>query len=427
MKSLFLQLFYGTGEELFGTIRSFFITVLAARFLTLEDYGIFALAISIRAILFSINQMGLDRYVIANFDESDQHKKSLITIIQLKIFLALFTIITTITFLGFKYTGGFNYQTLCYTIIIVSIVFCPFDIYFYLNKAKRTNQGNSKAKLMMLIFALLSRLVLIDQNSTLIIHSLLILFDYLVLYFVVWMNNRSLNQLHISSLFKFDLLKIKEVLIFSLPLGLASFLFILKNRVDLFLIAKYLSLEDVGIYSSFSNLYMLSTLGLTVMTVVLLPYYKNKKLNRDEISTVFSSLLIIYSMFVAVIILILGDEILLLIFGKKYLAAINLLKTSTLSLFLLGLGAIRTMHLISKKQTLLLFKIQIIIVSIIIVLLTIFIPKYGLKGAVYVMIIGQFSSSILINLVWKETRELLKLQFDSLRFYTHINKLSKTI
>lgn len=427
MKSLFLQLFYGTGEELFGTIRSFFITVLAARFLTLEDYGIFALAISTRAILFSINQMGLDRYVIANFDESDQHKKSLITIIQLKIFLALFTIITTITFIGFKYTGGFNYETLCYTIIIGSIVFCPFDIYFYLNKAKRKNQGNSKAKLIMLIFALLSRLVFINQNSTLIIHSLFILFDYLVLYLVIWMNNRSVNQLHISSLFKFDILIIKEVLIFSLPLGLASFLFILKNRVDMFLIAKYLSLEDVGIYSSFSNLYMLSTLGLTIMTVVLLPYYKNKKLNRDEISTAFSSLLIIYSMFVAVIVLVLGDEILLLIFGKKYLAAINLLKTSTVSLFLLGLGAIRTMHLISKKKTLLLFKIQIIIVSIIIVLLTIFIPKYGLKGAVYVMIIGQFSSSILINLVWKETRELLKLQFNSLRFYTHINKLAKKI
>jgi O-antigen/teichoic acid export membrane protein len=172
---------------------------------------------------------------------------------------------------------------------------------------------------------------------------------------------------------------------------------------------------------------MLSTLGLTVMTVVLLPYYKNKKLNRYEISTAFSSLLIIYSMFVAVIVLILGDEILLLIFGKKYLAAINLFKTSMLSLFLLGLGAIRTMYLISKKKTFLLFKIQIIIVSIIITLLTIFIPKYGLKGAVYVMIIGQFISSILINLVWKETRSLLKLQFNSLLFYTHINKLSKTI
>ncbi len=179
---------------------------------------------------------------------------------------------------------------------------------------------------------------------------------------------------------------LKPSLLFALPLIPFSFLFFLENRIDNFALEYFMSLEEVGIYGILISIVGLCKLVLGAVDNGIRPYlYSLLKRNVKSENHTFNSLRLLYidiGLLSMSGVIAIGLNLNLFTDNPKYLEIEKYVVAASIAMIPFILYRFLGLILVYHKKSIDLSKVAFVKVLIVGLLLFIFIPLYGIYGAI---------------------------------------------
>ena len=407
--------FMSTGVGTFFEIALGFISLLIAiRFISAEDFGIFVLIQLISMLLVILSNLLLENITITKFiaDADDRQKGQIVnTAISCKLILSVFF---TAAILLAKPLVSVLLKTneLTYMIVYIAMFYLLSNFYdvfqrmlqgFHLyNKMAFAQIINSLLKVcLVVVFLVVLKMGLIGLiYAFLISFAVSILFQYI---FIPVKKHFALNKDIFSKMFKFGF-----------PLGLNSILTFIFTKVDSFMIAAMISPLGVAYYDVASkipdNMRRMYIAFQSVFFPNMSELYSKKKYKEAEAVLNNSLRLVSFGIiFAAFLILLFHKEIIRLVFSERYMKGAPALPLLMLTLGIGLVGNIMGMSLIALGQSDKPVKINFFNAVTNVLGNMIMIPIFGFMGAVYATLLSRSVTNPLI--VYFLKRSNLKINF----------------
>ncbi len=369
--------------------------LLIARNLGPEKFGIFEYLYSFVGIFFLVADFGISSVLIREYQQRDDKNKYLSNAFSLKLILSLvFAIISIVFFPLARKVDGFW----LYLLIVLFYVFSHLENLFesYFLAIQKTEK----------------RFIFNFVNSFLIF---LVIFIGLKVYkniFVVVIAYLLGMVLGLISAYLVFLLEKREKLTFDLSLaqyylknGLALSLFGVLGYVffgmDKIFLAHLRSLNEVAFYSTASRIIGALMFIPSLFGASFFPYLAQKAIEKDSKIRIFKRFykLILLSLIagfcLAIVIYFFSSWLILFLFGKNYLPAVDVLRVLVWILVFLFPVVLLDLILISYHKQWLDFGITLIPAIINLILNFMFIPLWGMIGAALASIFSQILNFIL--------------------------------
>lgn len=392
-----------------------FTSILIARFLGTEGFGLYNLGLSINVLMnvftnFGLTQ-GIVKYSIKNQTEHNIQKvKGVIFSSLLFSLLLCFATLAVQIFYADEVSQLFFQNDSLSSVLIIFALSVPFNTLYALPASFA--QSFKKIKYLSLV------LNIIRPVSFLLLILVVIALNY-DLNFVLYAN---LLSTIITAAFSFYLIKnyfpeffipkikaifeLKPLISFSYKTMFTGFLSILMIKIDRLMIGYFTSSSDVGIYSAAANLAINVTFFLTPFAMIFSPisvelFHKN---NFAELNKAFKNVtrwLLIFTMPIFFIFSGYAPELLML-FGKDYsIGAVVLILISFAELINVSTGPVGILLKMSGHQGKDM-AISVLVLVINSLLNFIMIPIYGMIGAAIATGIAIIvTHSLRLYLVWK--------------------------
>lgn len=378
-----------------------------ARYLGPHDFGIINYATAFIAFFVFLPNLGLDQIVVRELSKNPESYNKLLGTAFLMKLLGACIALSLIFFISIITLQNEPLTQLVIWVIALSYLFQAFDVIDFYYQAK-----------------ILSKYVVIGRDLAFIISSIIkivfILNHYELIYFV-WITvldvalsavffviiYQKLNQS--ISHWRFDFLVVKELLTYSWPLMLSSFLITIHTNVDQIMIEHFLDKTEVGVYAAALRLSNCWLFVPSIIVSTLLPYYV--KLRQQNPLSYQENLIRLYSFmfwigtFVSIVTFVFGERIILLLYGEAYGDAYQALVLNIWSGIFISQAVARGIWMVSENlQTYRLYN-NIIAVIINIAGNIILIPKYGISGAAFSTLMTQMLGTWLMPFLWKPLRK----------------------
>jgi O-antigen/teichoic acid export membrane protein len=193
---------------------------------------------------------------------------------------------------------------------------------------------------------------------------------------MIWFNRKYL-------VFKFSWQHAKELLQYGLPLIPTALSVIILQLADRYTIRYFVDLEAVAIYSIGYKIGSVVNLVLAPFSIAW-PQFAFTTMNKPDARKVYRDVLtylLMGSIFIALITFVFRNQLIALVSPDSYQAAANIVPLITISMILYGINPILTLGPKIKKHTKPLAWMAITTTLINIILLFVFIPIQGIKGA----------------------------------------------
>lgn len=202
----------------------------------------------------------------------------------------------------------------------------------------------------------------------------------------------------------------KDALKFGVPLIphiLGAFLLLMADRA---IISSELGLSEAGVYMVAAQLAMAMSIMLEAVNKAFSPWlFERLKRNNDTEKRQVVKFSYWYSgflLFIALIALIIGDEILAIIAGDKYSAAGKVVGWLFLAQAFRGIYFLFTNYIFFSKKTASIAKITIVFGVFHIALLYYFVNQFGIKGAAFALCISML---LQVFATWYTASKLVKM------------------
>lgn len=379
-------------------ILGIFLLPIYTRFLTPIDYGILALYVAFGQIFTNIISLGLDtanfRYFFKDKNKSGDFKVTNSTNLVILIILL---------FIGF----GFTYFTLDFfedfvfkkkiskNVILISYIFASlFRVYQYFFRLLIAQERS-------LLFALLQVLYFIIGNTASLILIIFFSFNYmgkiygdLLSVFLSLVLSIYLQRKYIGILFSIN--KAKRSFKFALPLTPNKVMGSIQTNADKYIISIYRNLSELGIYELSQRLSNLNRLFVDNVFRAWQPYfYNNINKNNDIIIDIYCKIIFFLSIFYLSFIFF-SEEIVYILTTPDFYQATYLMPLIICSMFFsITSAAIYSVQIMYSERTKYIIPITFLEIVINVSLNIVFIPLFGIFGA----IISLLASSIFSSLV----------------------------
>jgi len=223
---------------------------------------------------------------------------------------------------------------------------------------------------------------------------------------IIFINVTSLRYLKKEKLLngKFDITKLKEMVLFGAPFLMFDFSTIILNLSDRFFIEHFLGISETGIYGIGSLVGSLVLIGINSLLNVFRPIiyektssYAQEKPSLRKISTQYLITLLIITLF---LVLVLNKIIFLYFIDAKFYASQEIVWTIACGFFFWGLHSFYLSYFIFEKKTKTIFIVSILSIFLNLVLNYIMIPKFGVIGAGYATLATYFLGGIIVYLLF---------------------------
>ena len=382
IQTIFKNMSWLLVSQIIASICGFVWTVLMARYLGVNNYGILGFAVSITGILGVIDDLGINFYVIRQISTDNKTApKYLGNSLLLKIIFAAIKFILTFIILILLKTEEF-------TIFITILFSLEMTIKAYINSLNGAFQAFENTKfqgigitlmntttLLFILISIYADLGLLGVSISYIIANLI---TFIYSYYV-------LNKHITKPKFKFDWDFCKKITLYSLPFAISGMLYIIYYSIDMVMISKLVGDYANGIYNATYKLIAVLNLFYSVYTAVIFPvmskFYKNDKkllVTSFEKSVKYLMLVMIP---LAIGTMFYSLNIIQLIYGNQYDAAASVLSILIWTVCLLFFsGAANTLLNASHKETTV-TKIYAIAAVFNIALNFVMIPYFSYNGA----------------------------------------------
>lgn len=378
------------GGEIFYKFSSFIILFFLARILAVRETGIYLLAFAFAGIFILIADLGLNTLIMKEISR-DKTKTIdyLSNILGIKLCSSFFALII-ITILSL-----FLYRDSYLIIIIISIslfldqVAGTYGSIFIANRQIRFKLfAGITTKLLLISLTLAVLFAGFGLKWVASIQLLCSIYLLSISSLIVW---HRITHFKIS----FDFAFWRRILNKALPFLIIWILFGIYFRIDMIMISKIKTLEDVGLYGAAYKIFEATLMIGAVLLPVILPIASklfHEKANLADFYKKIQKNVGLITPLISVIFIIFANKITLFIYGHKFIAASFVLRLLSLVIpFYISSRLIGTI-LISMDRERIVSAITIFGVLLNIILNLLLIPPYGMTGAAVATISSEIAT-----------------------------------
>lgn len=316
-----------------GMFFGFLVGIQLARYLGIEEYGIYSTVMAIVSIFMIPTEMGLPRLLTREVARDISHEKSEAKeILRWSIIQVIKASLLTTAVLGLYYYFSFNDKIgrpLLYASMLIPLT-------AFLNIYCATLRG--------LHFVVLSQVF--DTIIRYTIYSLLLFFCFLwwgsisaseafllaalsitlPLVLSIFFISRKFGKIFSEKINKINSIKSKKYWSSAIPMALTEGMVVIRSNFQILLLGSMVSLTDVGVFKIAASTILILALPITIVNLALAPviarmHRENKfselsQLLKKASVFLFSSTFVLFIPFV-----FFGDEIFSIVFGVEYSAA----------------------------------------------------------------------------------------------------------
>jgi len=396
VRTIFKNMSWLLVSQIIASVCGFIWTILMARYLGVERYGIFGFATSFTAILVIIVDLGISTHIVRHIaTDYDSAPKYLGNAIPLKVLFSIAcTIITLIALIIMNVNELVIKVTLLFTLemIIKSYVNLFNGSFQAFEEGKYQGIGNTILHLILLVFILIA--IFTDLGlygiavSYILANAIAFIYEYYML------------TKHVTKP-KYELDKefCKKITLLSVPFAVTGLLYTIYYSIDIVMLTKMVGSYATGIYNATYKLISVLTLFYSVYTAVIFPvmsrYYKNDEsllLISFEKSIKYLMLVIIP---LAVATAFYSAEVMHLIYGQSYKGGASVLSILIWTVCLLFISGACNSLLNASHKEVSVTKIYAIAAVFNVILNFFMIPHFSYDGAAITTVL----SDILIVII----------------------------
>ena len=397
-------------DKLFRASLNILLSILLARYLGPENFGVLNYLIALIFLLNAISSLGMNP-VLINLIVKKHRKFNIGLLISAYHLRFLVSILCYIFFILIIIIFNDKETYLNYSLIAgLIIILKSSEILFSYFEAKLLSKFIVISQLIGMIFLASIVFFVINKglNNIYIYYGLVIdavIVFCLINYFYISKNRKILN--------KFQFNNIKKLILKSSPVLLSSLSIILYMRIDQVMINSIINEYQLGIYSvSVRYVEIFHFIPKIIMISFLPILLTSKKYTNDLIK--INSIIFKFSIFLTGLIFFSSDFIIPFLFGNEYSQSILTTKILSFSLLFVFFGVVNEHWYISKNLQKY-YAIYVFLGAILNIIFNyILINKIGIQGAAYSTLFTYFLIIFLFDYINKKTRFLMQIKYKSL-------------
>ena len=394
---------YQLSTQIIAKIGALIFTIILARLLMPELFGLYNLALSTILVFVAFSQLGLSQAIVTFISKElgKKGKKTLSYLIyfgKIKASLVLASAIFLLTLSGF--IANNFYQKPIFLALLAGSLYIIFvqavSFLQYLAQASNSFKGVLQKEIVFQVLRVILvpliiilsinhsisdektlMLVILSLALSLFLTSIFLFFDINKIYFKKYKEkNKKLSKNQKKSVNKF--------VIATAVLALSGLFF---NYIDKIMLGRFVEAEFIGYYTAAFSLVGALIPIVSFSAIVLLPIFsrlKGKRLERGFKKSM--KLTLGLSIVLFMIVLLIAPQAISLIYGGEYTLSIGILRILSLLLVILPLTGIYTTYFVSNKKPQTVAKLLIFTTMLNIVLnylLITYLVRYGDLSAVY--------------------------------------------
>ena len=375
-----------------------FTMVLFARFLSVEDMGGLTLAYALMSLFFFLNIFGLDTIFVKRVVNSTRFKcQYLYAALSVRVIFAIACVVS-VNILGFLFVPD-DYR---FTLLILSLyhLFMPVTVFEWYFQALGRSEIAAVALIIGHLCGLAFRLVLLYFDLFLVEYIAIAYSVELIgtaLIFLV--TSRKIVSANIApASIRFTLALSRS----ALPLVLSSALVMLYMKADQLMLGSMSAIESVAIYVSATRLSEawfvigVTIIGVLYPKVLVTLNTEGRDAYLDELTRI-GSWLVLLGVSIALVTMLIGQELILVLYGAKFLESVQVLLITIWVVPFVYLGAISTKMYVAKGMAYAVLYRGGAGLSLNLLLNFLLIPECGAVGAALSTLISQIIASYLFN------------------------------
>ncbi len=402
-------------DQIIRMILGTFVVAWMARAMGPAQFGTYSFILTVVTTLTTIAGLAIDPLIVRDLSRSiqnpDEDKANTILgsafVLRLGMCLICICMVTVVIII---IVPGDNTALVTGAIMALSILVQPFLLTDFWFRAHYQTQFTVMSRIASALSSNLLRIVLLLTHAPLPAYAIPVILDFVVLAFGMQILYRrqggEIRNWHPT------FAEARRLALQTTPLLFSSILVLVQARLDIFFVAKYLPSEQLGFYSVALRLTEIGALAPTLLLTALEPFVaRHAAQGHDQLRSAMRTVYrinVIISMLPILPMLLVPGLIIKLLFGAHYAPAIPLLMLSAGRLFVASIGITKSLFFINKniywRNTL--TSIVGVILSASLNLL--FIPRFGVYGAIYASFLSFFCTIILMDLLWRDLRENLR-------------------
>ncbi|MFX0556543.1 oligosaccharide flippase family protein [Maribacter sp. CXY002] len=371
------------------------------RYLTPADYGIVNYVNTLNTFLLAIGFLSVNTYFLVHYYrcKTTEEKKRLLGNLSSFVILVNIGIVLVLLFLGEYFFNALGSKIPFYPYIVIAVLTNFFNLFSILPAAlfrviEKPLPLTVLNVLRGLIAFVLTLVLVIKFEYT----ALGVLYANLIVNFIFAFVFLFMVRHHI--IWNINMPQIKKVLIFTLPLVPGSIAYYLTTISDRILIDKYLSLNDLGIYSIAASIALILNIFSFGAYKAFEPYiFKNWE--SDRFLSIFEGIRngFVYVLLIGVLCLsVFSKEFFLLMTDVKFHGAYWYVPMIIVGVYSSSLSMLYGTVIMARGKTKINSLVSIVGATISVTLNIIFLPKYGLLTAA---IVSSFAMTVMLFIaIW---------------------------
>lgn len=415
------------GDYIFSLTASLIVGIAVARYLGPEMYGIIAFATAVYTLLVIIVSLGIDDIIMKDMLQHEE-KQGSIQGSALFVKSAAAFLVYGIIFIYFliNYSGEKLYSVL---IITGAVLFQPLSVFSCIFLINAQAKYTSIARMISYTLSSLLKIILIIFKAPVTYFAFAVFIDYAVLYLTVILMYK--YKKYTVSGWHIDISYIKYILKSAVPLFAAVLFYTFYQKVTVIIISSMYSDYASGIYSAAARL---TEIWYLVPAVLMTAFYpavvKAKQISEEEYNKRIKTLFYVTTIpfiLMAFFAALLSPFIIKILYGEKYIQSSIVLALTIWSVPFISFYVISSKCFILENKVKHLLLRSALSFILIIFLSCILGSFYYLKGFSIAVVVSSFISFFLIDLFFKDTRELFFIKLSSifLPFTLLLNLLKK--
>ena len=396
-------------DKIIRLVGGVFIGAWIARYLGPEQYGLMNFATAFSIVFISFSMLGIDNLVIRDLAKKENDFNDILgTAVRIRIFGSILSAVLSLIFAWFFYS---NNQAFIYllTVLMIGNILQSLDVLSLWYQSQINSKVIVKNKVIAYIGISLFKVIAIFFKMDLICFVILTVLELVIgiLLLLRWYVN--IDGFCISK-WKYYPETSKRLLKEGWPLAISNFSIIIFMKADQLFLGGLLGAKAVGIYSVASLISDILYSLPIFLTASIFPkmadmYMENREKYRDYINKIFLTM-VGYSYISLLAVYFFVDIFIESLYGYNYIMSAEIAKIHVITLLFVSIGCVKGNMLLIENKATVLSLITIIGGGINLGLNYIFIPKYGLYGAAFAILISQSFVGYISGLFHKSLHEI---------------------
>ncbi|PKN13758.1 MAG: flippase [Deltaproteobacteria bacterium HGW-Deltaproteobacteria-4] len=397
------------GEKLFTIGVGFLVTVLIARYLGPERYGILAYALSLTALFASAGHMGLGGLVVRELVRKPDSRPEIIgTSIALKLLGFLVGFIALLIY-ALVFEDRENKEFLVLIVVASALFFKPFDVIDFWFQAHVQAKYTAIARSASFFFTACFNVLLVLISAELLFFAFSSLLQSFLAACFLLLLFRSTANIPITT-WRVSLMMAKQLWSHGWVIFLGAIFSSIYLKLDQIMLKWLTSAEEVGIYSVAATL---SEAWYFVPSAIIASLFPNLIKLKEENKIFFNAslqkifdILFILALSVALVVNFMAEPLMEFLFGQQYLASAPILAIHIFASLFIFMRAAFSMWILIENALIFSLITQGLGALANIGLNFLLIPKYSGYGAAVATLLSYATASYFSLFFYKKTRPI---------------------